>query len=180
MKKQMSFTQLESTLKIQKTFGGSLGGKRKVRRPLDCKRPIHLVLKATNSFTLLRNKMAVKKIIHRFNQKFGMRMHSFAIQYDHIHLNLSFQSRKIYVMWIRALTGALTLKIKNLKFKFLPFTRIIETWKRDFRAVQKYIEKNRIEADFLMQVHSQIESKQIRLEEELKRAGFIFMNCDCP
>lgn len=178
MKKQISFENLNASNSCQsgngrKTHGGSLSkGKRKTGRPLDRKKPIHLVLKSTTSHTLLRRKSRVQETINRISSKFGIKIHSSAIQYDHIHLNLSFQNRQVYVMWIRALTGSLAQKIKGLKFKFIPFTRIIASWGREFKAVQSYIDKNRIEAEFLWRIHRQMEGSQRHLLAHLIRWGF--------
>lgn len=173
MNKQISFSDIESnfssSFKIQKSYGGSLGlGKRKTRRPLDSKKPLHLVLKATNSYTLLNNKVAVEQIIHLFSVKFGIKLHAKAVQHDHIHLCLSFQNRRIYTMWIRAVTGSLVQRVTGLKFKFLPFTRIINSWRNDFRSVQNYIAKNQAEAEFLLRVHTYIDARRERLFTELR------------
>lgn len=178
MKKQISFENLNASNSCQsgngrKTHGGSLSkGKRKTRRPLDRKNPIHLVLKSTNSYTLLRRQSQVHEIIKGIGAKFGIKMHSSAIQYDHIHLHFSFQNRKVYVRWIRALTGILAQKIKGLKFKFLPYTRVVASGGRDFTQVNLYIEKNQVEANFLIRIHAHIDRTQRRLDAELRRWGF--------
>lgn len=158
----------------QKIYGGSLlKGKRKSARPLDSKKPLHLVLKATNSFALLRNQKLIEQLNAKMSQRFGVKVYSIAVQADHIHLNISFASRRIYTMWIRALTGALARKIQKLKFKFLPFTRI-GSWGRDFKTVQNYILKNRIEGDFLLTAHASADRIAERNRTELCNLFAIF------
>lgn len=181
MKQQTSFSELEGHLKIKATYGGSLlKGKRKSRRPLDSKKPVHLVLKTTNSSILLKNRTLIRNEIYRFSRKFGVKVHSHAIQHDHIHLNISFPSRRIYVMWIRALTGTLSKKVESLKFKFLPFTRLINSWGREFRVVQNYISNNQHEAEALVQIHHRIEEMRKKNIEELRiyaeRSGACIVN----
>lgn len=56
MNKQISFSNLDDRNDRTKAHGGSLArGKRKSKRPLDRKKPLHVVLKASNSHTLLKN-----------------------------------------------------------------------------------------------------------------------------
>lgn len=173
MKKQTSFQGLNEFNSGIKTHGGSAShGKRKVRRPLDRNRPIHLVLKATNSQTLLWKQKEIKEIIKRISAKFGIKIHSLAIQYDHVHLNFSFQHRGVYVMWVRALTGILAQKIAGLKFESIPFTRVIASWGKDYHSVQAYIERNQIEADFLFRIHRELERARLQLLKELGEVGF--------
>lgn len=152
--KQINFSFESQNYKF---YGGSLiNGKRKTRRPLDSRKPLHLILKATNSFSLLRNKQKVESVTYKTSQKFGVKIHSMAVHFDHIHLNVSFANRPIYVMWIRAVSGTLAKKIIDLKFKLLPFSRIV-SWGRDFKTVQRYIHKNAIEGLFLLRVNEMAE-----------------------
>lgn len=169
MKKQTSFNFKEDDFNIKTTHGGSLSlGKRKTRRPLDSRKPIHLVIKATNSYTLLKNKGLVEQVIHRFSVRFGMKLYAKAVQHDHIHLCLSFQNRSVYKMWIRAVSGTLVKTIKGLKFKLLPFTRVIGASGKDLRCVQNYINKNQAEADFLEKIHRRMELSDGKIWSDLR------------
>jgi REP element-mobilizing transposase RayT len=86
-------------------FGGALlKGKRKSRRLLSTKKSIHLVLKSSNPQILLRSQSQVQSIIERFAQKFSIKIYSFAVHADHIHLNVGAAHRDLYKKWIRAVT----------------------------------------------------------------------------
>ena len=148
--KQLNLIQNE---KVPLVHGGVLAmGKRKSKRPLDSKKPIHVVLKTTDTFRLLRNKRFIEKLIQSKSRSFGVKIYSMGVQADHIHLNISFGSRKIYVMWIRALSGAMVKKVAGLKFSLPPFTRV-GSWGKGFRKVQAYVLKNYLEGEFLLAMH---------------------------
>ncbi len=148
-------------------FGGSLArGRRKTARPLDFKRPTHLVLKATNSWRLLRNKNLVLKTINRLNSKFGVRMFESGVHADHVHLLVQFGNRTLYRRWIRSVTGLLARAISGLKWRHRPFTRIVN-WKRDYKQVQRYVRSNRVEGEFLNDGHSLADTWATRLRVTL-------------
>lgn len=141
-----------------RSYGGSLvKGCRKSVRPLDRRKPLHLILKTTSTYLLLNNKNQVLRTISRMNQRFSIKEYSVAVQADHVHLQIGFHSRLIYVRWIRALTGALALRFK-IKFKFLPFTRIT-AWGRDFKNVNAYIFANGLEGEFILECHLWVEEQ---------------------
>lgn len=94
------------------------------------------------------------RAIAQLNHRFSIKAYSIGVQTDHVHLQIGFHSRLIYVRWIRALTGALALRFK-LKFKFLPFTRIT-TWGRDFKKVNLYIFTNEVEGQFILDCHLRV------------------------
>lgn len=122
-------------------YGGSLvKGKRKVRRPLCSKRPIHLVLKA-NCKVLFKNKKTVSELIRKFSKKFGVKVYQSSVQRDHVHFILKIPSRQIYTKFIRSLTGRLAKKLGKGMWKLIPFTRITE-WGRAFKVLKDYVQMN--------------------------------------
>lgn len=139
------------------THGGSKAkGKRKVLRPLSTKLPIHLVLKASDPFQLLRSTRVVEHTIQKYATKFGITIYEIAVQADHIHLSFKIPSRELYLRWIRAMTSVLVLKIKKLKWGFPPFTRIA-TWGQGFKHLTKYIQNNKTEGSFLLHAHERVD-----------------------
>lgn len=116
-------------------FGGNLNrGKRKTARPLDPKRSLHFVLKATNAFVLLGNRKKVDELVQSMNRRFGVRVYGIRIEADHIHLSTLIKNRELYRRWIRALTAVLVLRIASLKFSLRPYSRIV-SWGRQFREL---------------------------------------------
>lgn len=105
-------------------FGGSLiEGKRKTARPFDSTKPIHLVLKATNPFVLLKYRSEVEKVLKSYAAKIGIHIYDVAVNADHIHLVIRGR-RDFYLRWIRAVTSILVRRFIGLKWKFRPYTRI--------------------------------------------------------
>jgi REP element-mobilizing transposase RayT len=135
-------------------FGGTtLKGKRKVARPLDSKRPIHLILKATNPFLLLRNRQLIGNVLSYFNEKFGVKVYEYAIQADHIHLCAKIPNRPLYRAWIRAVTSTLVRKIPGLKWNLRPYSKIA-SWGRQFKILIEYIKDNHRCGEFVVNAHS--------------------------
>jgi REP element-mobilizing transposase RayT len=153
--------------KVKNEFGGSLlPGNRKTRRPLNTKMPHHLVLKATNSLVLLKNKIEVEHCLRTFAARLGIKIYDCAVHADHIHLSLGIPSREAYVRWIRAVTSVLVQKFKNLKWKLRPYTRIGQ-WGRGFARLRRYILKNRMEGEFIRESHQTVARFRQRLERKL-------------
>jgi putative transposase len=108
MKKPKQLSMFKSEPRF---FGGQLlHGRRRGRRPLSSKEPIHLVLRslwAVGKHSLLRreNKSEVEKIIRIFAHRFGVTVYRLAIQGNHIHLIIRPMARRPYAAFIRAISG---------------------------------------------------------------------------
>jgi len=145
------------------THGGSnLKSKRKIARPLSSKRPIHLVLKASQPFQLLRNIPLIEQVFKKYSQKFGITLHETAVQADHLHLSFTIPSRNLYRRWIRAATSVLVSRIAGMRWALSPFTRIA-CWGRDFNRLRQYIRQNKKEGLLLLQAHEQVDKYRGRL-----------------
>lgn len=157
-----------------KSFGGSLlkGGHARTARPLSSKDFTHIVLKSNvaqksvhSDLRMSKKRQLIEAIIKKNTQSFGIRIHKLAIASNHIHLLISFKSRRKYFDWIRRITGLIarlmlqkerglsaknssTLSVSQKKLSFWsqrPFTRVVK-WGRDYKIVYNYIEKNILEA----------------------------------
>lgn len=149
--KQLSLFEEE----IKMEFGGTLlAGKRKVKRPLDSKRPIHLVLKAASDDSILPNQKFVGDTIHRFATKFGLTIYSEAYHADHVHISLRISNQNLYNRWVRASTGFLS-RILKIKWRLRPFTRV-SAWGRDFNRTQNYVGENQLEGSFIESAHKAV------------------------
>ena len=165
MKQQQLFLFKDKT---DLTHGGSKAkGKRKCLRPLSTKLPIHLVLKATDPFRLLRNTQFIEQTVQKYARLFGVTVYEYAVHADHIHLSFKAPSRELYKRWIRAITSVLTLKIPKLKWSLPPFTRVA-LWGQGFRRLSKYIEYNKTEGLFLVKAHERVDQY---LHEQLAALG---------
>ena len=143
--------------KIELSFGGSkLKGVRKSARPLSTKRPVHLVLKATNAFFLLRQMKCVEQVLGKYGKRFGVQIYELGVQADHLHICLRISNRDGYRKWIRAVASVLVVQISGLKWHLRPFTRI-GSWGQDFKRVGNYIKKNRTEGEFMLNAHLRVD-----------------------
>lgn len=105
---------------------------------------MHFVLKARESL-LYANRLLLESELRRLSSKFGLRVYSIAVNFDHVHFTAVLPGRREYVGFIRALTGILARKFGKGVWRVLPYSRAL-TWGRDFRATQAYLQKNREEA----------------------------------
>jgi REP element-mobilizing transposase RayT len=131
-------------LKPQLCFGGSLNkGRRKSRRPLSLRRPIHIVMRADRS-VLRRNERLVRGVWNRMAKRFGIKTYASAVNSNHLHFVIRIQSRGMYAKFVQAFCGTLSLKL-GIEWLFRPFTRIAN-WGRSFKNLKLYIRRNEMEA----------------------------------
>ena len=166
--KQTSFSFLKD---YKKEFGGSLLlGKRKTRRPLSTKAPIHLILKASQKRVFSPSNRSLHNLIRKTAKQFDVHVYDLAVNWSHIHFLIRIKSREDYVRFIRALSSLLSQAVakvqsnrdrKNLTdefglsekfdsektklFTLRPFTRIL-SWGRDLKTVFRYVMINQMEA----------------------------------
>ncbi len=158
MIKQSNFFR-ELIGKTKLTHGGEVSkGKRKTRRPLDTKKPLHLVMRSSKakgqlSFLSSRNKILVERIIQKQSAKFGVRVAAFANVGNHLHLLVRFSKRRglqaflisITALIARAITKARKGNIFGKFWDALAFSRVL-TSSREVALAAKYVRANQIEA----------------------------------
>ena len=144
------------TIDLQsKEFGGELRAKRrKIKRPLDPKKPAHFVLRLKQnlpSFFSPRRLIAKNGFLD-LAAKYNIKVYHLVFNHSHCHACLLIPAQKGYVDFVRELTSWLTAyfsKVANAQLKriFLhrPYTRIVE-WGRSFKILMKYFEKNEQES----------------------------------
>jgi REP element-mobilizing transposase RayT len=151
-RKQYSFNFLD---KPKLEFGGSLlTGKRKEKRPISLKKPMHFVLKsqnAQNRLSFVSHQRQIQKLIKDISLRYRIKVYDFAINFNHIHLVVQLPHSETYKKWIRHLTSAIvdylsrTIKAKLRNFFTLrPYSRIITCW-RQFKNVMNYQILNQLE-----------------------------------
>ncbi len=147
--RQTSFAFVKN---YKKEFGGSLlENKRKSKRPLSIKQPLHLILKSSHREVFNPSNARLTKLIKEQAQRFHIKVFDFAVNWNHIHLLIQIKSRESYVQFIRALTSILATRIRSARpflnqiFTLRPYTKII-TWGCQFRNAMKYQVINKLEA----------------------------------
>jgi REP element-mobilizing transposase RayT len=152
-------TEVLKDFKSRVAHGGSLGlGQRKLHRPLDIRRPIHLILKSSQakgtwSFMRPNNMKLIDRILFKVSSQFRIKVFKEANSGNHLHLIVKADDKNDFKNFLRTLTALLARRITNarkghpLKKRFwdhLAFTRLV-TWGREFSAVKRYLTLNTLE-----------------------------------
>ena len=134
--------------KTKKYFGGQhLINKRKSKRPLDSKKPMHLVLRLKEHLPSLFSPKdpVLKKGFHQVAAKYNIKTYLLVFNHTHVHAEILIPDRKSYVSFIRELTSKFvryftrSTGIRFTKiFENRPFTRIIN-WGRGVEIMNGYM-----------------------------------------
>jgi hypothetical protein len=140
--------------------GGDLRkGRRKLWRPYDPRRPIHLVLKSSRavgawSFLDDRNRRRVRHLIERFAAKNGVRVFRFANAGNHLHLVVQAKQPEQFKSFLRTISGLIARAVTGARKshamgKFwdrLAWTRIV-SWGNDLKRLLDYVLMNEMEGE---------------------------------
>ncbi|MDR3608694.1 MAG: transposase [Oligoflexia bacterium] len=155
--KQLAFTTIP---KARTEHGGAIRqGKRKLARPLDPKRPLHLVLrseKARGRLSLLygQNWRAIERLTAKLSRRYGVRVYQFANSGNHLHLLVRGKTRKGLQDFLRVFSGKIAQFVTGAKkghafgkfWSALAYSRVVE-WGRAFTEAKYYVLRNELEAD---------------------------------
>jgi REP element-mobilizing transposase RayT len=139
--------------------GGDVGkGKRKRARPLDTKRPLHVVLRssrATRDWSMLRSSVAgrIKNDARRLARRYGLTLYRYANVGNHIHMLTRARSRAGLQCFLRVFAGVTAKRVTGPRRgravgKFwdrLAYSRIV-SWGREYRSVAANVRQNEDEA----------------------------------
>ena len=150
--------QLSLLKKPKAEYGGAWKpGTRKIRRPLDSKRPIHYTLKMKRCWGYPLSKKPVKRRVVLFEQalalKCRIKVHRSAHNGNHIHIVVSGRSRESFQRFLRGyagvvarvISGAKKGKVKGKVWAHLAHSRVLN-WGRDYFNSIRYVEVNQLEA----------------------------------
>lgn len=161
MSRQYQYSLLPS---IKPEFGGSLNsGKRKSRRPLTTRKPMHVVFRSSMakgdlSFLRPKNNQVIRRILSEETKRKGICTYRLSINSNHFHFLLQGRSRREIQGFFRAFSGRVAMALtgaargRALGRRFwdhVVFTRIVE-WGRAFRAAAAYVVQNENEASGLI------------------------------
>jgi mRNA-degrading endonuclease YafQ of YafQ-DinJ toxin-antitoxin module len=166
--RQLSFTDLKKTSKTegfsQRTRHGHeiRKGLRKLHRPLDPRKPLHLVFRserARGNWSLKRFKHVehIRKLIYWLAQKNQVKVLQYANAGTHLHLLVHAKDRDGFKRFTRTLSGLVARLVTGAKkgnpvgkfWDTLFFSRVVE-WGRDYFTAQGYVLQNELEADGLV------------------------------
>lgn len=144
------------------THGGPQAkGQRKLARPLDPQKPVHLILKSSHArgnLSLLgaHNQLVVAKIVEKWAAKFHVKIHGLENMGNHLHIVASFPKREFFQDFLRTITAMIARAVTGSRrgkpfgkrfWDRMAFTRVI-TGARDQRGMNNYLNKNAAERDF--------------------------------
>lgn len=139
--------------------GGSIGrGKRKVQRPFDRKRPVHLVFRSSQakgmrSFLHRRNKGAIQGLVADLSGRYEVKIYKYENVGNHLHLLAKFPSRRELKAFLRVfaqrvmfqVTGARKGRPQGRFFDAIAYSKVV-SWGREFTALKSYLWKNALES----------------------------------
>jgi REP element-mobilizing transposase RayT len=125
-------------------------------RPMDPRRPLHLVLRssrARGSWSLSVHERKVRELTHRLARKFGVKIYRFANSGNHLHLLVKAPTREASQNYLRSLAGMLARAVTGARkgrpvgkfWDHLAFSRVV-AWGRDFLRTRQYVITNELEA----------------------------------
>jgi hypothetical protein len=140
-------------------FGGSkfTNYNPKTARPLAAKTPVHVVMRspmAKGHLSLLFFDRDIKKIIRKQSESCQIRVYDFANAGNHLHFVCVMKSIRGWKTFIRAVSGLIARLVLKAErgsavgarfWQGRPWTRIL-TWGRAYKAIQKYLSLNKLEA----------------------------------
>jgi len=149
--------QFEGFKRQKDSFGGHLlkNSNAKIKRPLESKLPIHLVLRSTKGVLRLP-KTVQNQTVSDVSKKHGVTIYKYANVGNHLHMVIKIPARTRWSAYIRELTGKLAQRVQGLRGRQQgkesfwlkrPFTRIVRGWQRAFKIALQYVELNQLEAD---------------------------------
>lgn len=160
----MRARQLSFLPKVPLEHGGQIRrGKRKTARPIDLKRPLHLVLRSSmargrRSMLAPAYERRVRAVVDAASKKYGVRVHRFVNVGNHLHLLVQTRTRRAFQGFLREIAGAVAMLITGARkshalgsrfWDLLAYTRVV-SWGRDFSRLKLYFIKNHFEAAGLM------------------------------
>jgi REP element-mobilizing transposase RayT len=153
-------TQLSFLPPIQLVHGSTTrAGKRKIARPIDPKRPMHVTLKSSQAraeLSLLHSRHAkrIQEVLRILASRYGIRIYQYANGGTHLHLLFSGKTRKSIQNFMKALSARIAQLVTHAKkgrafgrFWDATFFSRVVNWVRDFTGVRFYVLKNELEAE---------------------------------
>ena len=111
MGRQLSFLRRLELEKRRTEHGGEIRrGLRKLERPIDLRRPLHVVLRSSRargawSLRLQTNQRIVRWVLRHFAKRYSIRIYEFANSGNHLHLLLRSKCRLGLQNFLRTFAG---------------------------------------------------------------------------
>jgi hypothetical protein len=120
--RQLTFFSAEPFRDLnRRAHGGEMRtGKRKLARPFDPRRPLHIVLRSSRakgewSFLRARNEKRVKHLVHQEALRSDVRVYQYANAGNHLHLVLRAKTRAGLARFLRVIAGLIARAVTGAK-----------------------------------------------------------------
>ncbi len=154
--------------------------RRKLTRPIDTRRPLHVVLRSTRargawSLRARTNDGVIRATLRRYARRYAVRIYEFANAGNHLHLlvrptcRIGLQNflRVFAGVSARLVTGARKGRPVGRFWDFLAYSRIVQ-WGRDFFGVRTYVKENELEPRGSIRRRSRGPSPKMQSERQLE------------
>jgi REP element-mobilizing transposase RayT len=155
MGRQLSFFRSIECETPRIEHGGEVRlGRRKLKRPLDVRRPLHVVLRSTRargawSLRAGANERLLRSASRRYARRYAVRIYDFANAGNHLHILLRPMCRLGFQNFLRVFAGISARLVTGARkgnpvgrfWDHLAYSRVVQ-WGRDFFGVRKYVKNN--------------------------------------
>ncbi len=165
--------------KLTDGFGGSLlRGNPRQSRPMDLRKPLHLILKSTKAkgdLNFLNKKCSgrIRGTVFKYAKQFKIKVYRYVNVGNHLHLVILTPSDQAYQRFIRAVTGKIVMGLQTLFRKKLkgfwdhrPFSRVI-VWGKDFAGIADYVLQNTLDVIGMKRTQENLSWLKRRLKFEV-------------
>ena len=115
LSKSRTAARKKTRAEARKEHGGSLLlGRRRVKRPLSVKAPLHLVLKSDFAYgqrSLVRHRPLIDRILKKATKRFHVRVYEKGVVGNHIHLAVKGKTREGLQNFFRVVSGHIAQEI---------------------------------------------------------------------
>ncbi|MEK7356096.1 MAG: transposase [Bdellovibrionota bacterium] len=159
-RKQRDFFENDRVLHPSRlAHGGELAlKKRKIIRPLDPRRPVHITMRSTKAkgrLNFRNHQVTVSKVIETAAKRANIKLHKVANVGNHLHLLISFKTRESCQRFMREISGIIARKVTGARkgkpfgkfWDLLAHSRVV-TGFRGFRVALDYVFLNQVEGQF--------------------------------
>lgn len=147
--------------------GGIRKGKRKLARPFDPSKSLHVTLRSSRargpwSFMKLNHQKKINRALYSHAAKFHIKIYRFANAGNHLHILLKARSRKNLGRFLKTIGGLIPRLITNARkgrivgqfWDELVYSKVVQ-WGKHFKNTSAYVVKNTLEAFGIIPPRSQ-------------------------
>jgi REP element-mobilizing transposase RayT len=175
--RQLDFFTAKSARKLsdyakRTEHGGEVRkGKRKLARPFDSKRALHMTMRAERakgplSMLRLEKSRAIKTLVYRLAKENRVRIYEFANSGNHLHFLLRAKDHAGFKRFLRTATALISRLVTGAKkgnptgkfWDALAWSTIVN-WGRRFFEARYYVVRNELEAEGLIRYKPRIKRR---------------------